>query len=130
MGTHQHRAKGAFHRGAQCSGKILRFNNYREKLVFDTRSDTCIVYFDDDVKGKNRDKQVFAVFLDYKQERETVSIDGHRIIEVPVVELSLAEIKQRIKDYGVLGRDTSQLILARDACKKEYPTHRPRPRVA
>lgn len=122
--VHDHRRAAGIPRASRQGRDFFYYGN--EKLAFDDRSDACVIECDPTISSKNRDEQVFATFLDYKNTEVVENLLGEQFAQVPLRRLSLKDIKQRIKDYNVLGKNTDQLILARDACKKEYPTHCPR----
>jgi len=126
MSVHDHRRAAGISRTQTPSKGLFYYGN--EELIFDARDNGyCVVEFDIAVARKDRDSQIFATFLNIKKTEIIESFSGDRHQRTPLTRLSLREIKQRIKDYKRIGKDYTQLNLAKTKCYKEYPPHQYRP---
>ena len=123
---HHHRQAAGIQRLSKPPRDLFFYGN--EELIFDQRDNGyCVIEFDIAVAGKDRDNQIFATFLNIKKTEVVESFSGEKHQKTPLIRLSLREIKQRIKDYKRIGKDYTQLNLAKTKCYKEYPPHQYRP---
>lgn len=124
MSVHAHRRAAGIPRQSSPRRDFFYYGN--EELIFDDRIEACRVEFDDSIPSKNRDNQLIIYFLNIKNPQVMTAFSGDEYAQIPITRLSLKEVKQRMKDYKQIGKDTSALYAAVQKCKSEYPTHRPR----
>ena len=125
MGIHAHRRAAGLPRQHRPSHHFHYYG--QEELIFDERRQACRVTFNEQPSSKDRESQILVSFLNIKQTEIVTNFLGEKFERTPILTLTLREIKQRIKDYSCIGKDTSALRAAKAACEKAYPTHRPLP---